>query len=85
MQETFYLHQLCAGDRATVLELNNRPAMRRRLRDLGLIEGTVVECLGKAPWGDPAAYLIRGAVVAIRTADSRNVRVQIRQNTGGSV
>ena len=85
MQETVYLHQLCAGDRAIVLELNNRPAMRRRLRDLGLIEGTVVECVGKAPWGDPAAYLIRGAVVAIRAADSSNVRVRIRQDAGGSI
>ena len=43
--------------------------MRRRLQDIGLIEGTVVECVGKSPLGDPCAYVIRGAVIALRSED----------------
>ena len=39
-------------------------SMRRRLLDIGLVEGTRVECVGVSPMGDPAAYCIRGAVIS---------------------
>ena len=63
------------GDTARVVQLNIDGSMRRRLLDIGLIEGTRIECLQKSPLGDPAAYLIRGAVIAIRSEDSRKVCV----------
>lgn len=63
------------GDTARVVQLNIEGSMRRRLLDIGLIEGTRIECLQKSPLGDPAAYLIRGAVIAIRSEDSRRVRI----------
>ena len=47
--------------------------MRRRLMDLGLTRHTEVMCLGRSPLGDPSAYLIRGAVIAIRAKDSQNI------------
>ncbi|MDE6092091.1 MAG: ferrous iron transport protein A, partial [Ruminococcus sp.] len=40
--------------------------MRNRLSDLGLIEGTCVECLHKTSREGLSAYLIRGAVIALR-------------------
>ena len=50
-------------------------AMRRRLFDLGLVPGTAVTCTAVSPAGDPAAYLIRGAVIAIRGRDAAGVRL----------
>ena len=44
--------------------------MRRRLQDIGLIRGTSVECVGRSPLGDPAAFRIRGAVIALRDSDT---------------
>ena len=67
------LCELKEGQRANVIALNNVGAMRRRLLDIGLIQGTVVECVGRSPSGDPAAYLIRGAVIAIRDRDSADI------------
>lgn len=49
------------------------PAMRRRLLDIGLIPGTRVTCTAVSPAGDPAAYLIRGAVIALRGRDAGGV------------
>ena len=43
--------------------------MRRRLLDIGLVENTRVECVGQSPSGDPKAFLIRGAVIALRLSD----------------
>ena len=40
---------------------------------LGLIPGTRVTCQGRSPAGDPAAYLVRGTVVALRARDAAAV------------
>ena len=75
MNTLIRLDELSAGEIAVVRELHLEGDIRRRLQDIGLIEGTLVECLGKSPSGDPHAYLIRGAVIAIRAANGRQVLV----------
>lgn len=69
------LSRLSSGQTATVAGLSAQGAMRRRFQDLGLIPGTVVECLGPSPLGDPVAYLIRGAVIALRKCDAQAILV----------
>ncbi len=76
MCETMCLSELRPGERARVCALRTEGAMRRRLLDLGLLENTVVTCVGRSPCGDPAAYQICGAVIALRRADSRGVLVR---------
>lgn len=73
------LDALRPGQKAVVQSLRSAGGMRRRLRDIGLIEQTPVECLGVSPGGDPAAYLIRGAVIALRASDSREIQVRLLQ------
>lgn len=70
------LNQLRPGEHAVVRAMYNSGPIRRRLRDLGLIEGTAVTCLGRSPLGDPAAYGVRGAAIALRRADSRTIEVE---------
>ncbi len=64
------------GQFALVQSLHSTGGMRRRLQDIGLIENTLVECLGVSPGGDPAAYAVRGAVIALRAEDSRQVEIR---------
>lgn len=73
MNKAFCLNDIEPGETARVKELLSTGSIRRRLLDIGLIEDTVVECLGRSPGGDPSAYLIRGAVIAIRSEDSNNI------------
>lgn len=61
------------GETAVVSHVGGETPMGRRLLELGLIPGTRVQCLGKSPAGDPAAYLIRGAVIALRKRDAATV------------
>lgn len=69
------LSSLSPGQSARVRSLLPGCPMYRRFQDLGLIEGTLVRCLMKSPLGDPKAYLIRGAVIALRKSDSDTVTV----------
>lgn len=70
------LRELLKGEKGIVTGLTSEKAMKMRLRDIGLVEGTEVECLGKSPLGDPAAFLIRGAVIALRGEDACHVKIQ---------
>ena len=71
------LASLRVGQQGTVTEIEESSPMGRRLRDMGLVRGTQVECLHHSPFGDPAAYLIRGAVIALRREDSRRVQIEL--------
>jgi ferrous iron transport protein A len=73
------LRDLQVGQSARVLAVQAGPGMSRRLMDMGLIPGTRVTCVAKSPAGDPAAYLIRGAVIALRRRDAGGVRVDGRE------
>ena len=45
--------------------------------DIGLIPGSKVECIMKSPLGDPIAYMIKGAIIAIRNEDSSKIFVSL--------
>ncbi len=70
------LHQLPIGKSATVKLLNADGNTRRRMLDLGLIMDTRIEALQKSPSGDPTAYHIRGAVIALRSEEASKVLVE---------
>ena len=71
--DTLTLDKLNINESGCVARLLSRGAMRRRMIDLGIVEGTHIECVGRSPSGDPSAYLVRGAVIAIRKRDAREV------------
>lgn len=72
----YCLNDLKVGQKATVKTLNASGSMRRRLLDIGFIGETDIECIGKSPSGDPKAFLIRGAVIAIRSEDCKDILIK---------
>lgn len=62
---------------ATVNSLNCTSSIKRRLLDLGLIEGANVIPILQSPAGELTAYEIRGTIIAIRTEDAKNIIVEI--------
>ena len=71
------LSALRPGDAARVARLEIAPGMRRRLLDLGFTEGAKVRCLFGAPGGDPKAYWVRGAIIALRESDAARVLIGV--------
>lgn len=71
------LNRLAAGQTANVTKLLLDGAIRRRLLDLGLIEGTQVRCIRRALTGDPVIYGFRGTMVALRREDSAQICVEV--------
>ena len=71
------LTSLEPGQEAQVLGLSPRirGAERRRLMDLGLLPGTTIEVEMASAGGDPIAYRIRGAVIALRKSQAQLISV----------
>ena len=61
------------GERGTVVRLQVKDSLKRRLQDIGLIEGCQLECALQSPGKDPMAYWIRGALIALRNEDCENI------------
>lgn len=70
------LDQLKEGEWAKVIRLDSSGNIRRRLQDMGLVAGSMVKCLGRSPLGDPAAYDVCGAVLALRDDDASSIFVE---------
>ena len=58
-----------------VTDISLDGAIKEKLMRLGLIEGTSVSRVLTAPSGDPSAYIIRGARIAIQNAHAERITV----------
>lgn len=78
------LNHLAVGRCGIVMSVEGADAMQQRLRDIGIVEGTTIVCVGESPMRDPRAYLIRGCVMALRQKDGNEIAIQEVMNHGTS-
>ena len=73
------LNQLLTGQTGKVVTLSPRlrGAERRRLMDLGLLPGTLIEAEISSPMGDPVAYRVRDTLIALRSEQARCIQVEL--------
>lgn len=69
------LHRLSPGRCGKVMQVHAAGAAGRRMLDLGLTFNAEVEAIQRSPSGDPTAYSIRGAVIALRSRDASKVLI----------
>jgi ferrous iron transport protein A len=66
---------LPTGALANVVTVTGTDALATRLQDLGLLPGTPVEVLRRAPFGDPLLVRLHGYRLALRHEEARRVEV----------
>ena len=69
------LFELKKGQKCLINKVYENGNIKRRLLDIGIVENTLVECVEVSPLGDPKAFLIRGAVIALRKENCQNITV----------
>lgn len=70
------LSELKVGQKATVSYIENTE-VKRRFLEIGLVNGTLVECILESPFKSPRAYFIKGTNIAIRNSDASYVMVEV--------
>jgi ferrous iron transport protein A len=79
MLENHTLDELKPGQQAVVKRVGGSGSIRRRLMDMGLVSGVVIEILKTAPFGDPTEYKLRGYHLSLRKTEAHLVEVEIAQ------
>lgn len=70
------LDGIAVGQSAVIVGVEAESVMRRRLLDIGFTPGAVAACLFAGPSGEPRAYGVRGAVIALRKKDAHGITVE---------
>ena len=70
------LAELAPGDRGRVVSVAGDAAAARRLMDLGLIRGTTIEVVRRAPLGDPMEVKLRGFMLTLRRTEAEHITVE---------
>ncbi len=69
------LDKLPVNKTGKIINLNINNNLKRRLLDLGLINGASIKKLYKSPLNDPCSYLIKGSVIALRNNDTKKIHI----------
>lgn len=70
------LNDLKIGDECVVEVLKVKDGIKKRFLDIGLVKGSRISVVLVSPSLDMVAYLIKGAVVAIRKEDTKDILVR---------
>lgn len=69
------LNELDLKEKGVIKEITCDDNIKRRLLDLGLIEGTNIELVLVSPFKDPKAYEVRGTTIALREEDAKKIYI----------
>jgi len=72
------LSELKPGEKGIITRVNGFGAVKKKLLDMGLVKGTEVTMIRKAPLGDPIEFLLKGYNLSLRKAESDNVYVSVK-------
>ena len=71
------LNKISTVEFAVVLSIDTELSLKQRLYDIGLVPGTKIKVVHQSPSGNPRAYLVRGAVIALRNCDAEKISVRV--------
>ena len=70
------MRQMQMASKAVIVGITANGEMGRRIRDMGLVPGAIVEVVGKAPLRDPVALRVDGATIALRNSEADYITVR---------
>lgn len=65
--------------KGTIVSLRGDEIIGRRLREMGLIPGTEITVLGRAPLQDPVAIRVLNSTLTLRNNEADCIRIRLAQ------
>ena len=69
-----HMHKNQEGE---IVAINGAGELGRRLREMGLVPGTTIRIMGRAPLKDPVAVRIMGSTVSLRNGEADQIEVEV--------
>ena len=70
------LRQVASGEKARITSVTAAGEIGRRLRDMGLSPGTIIEVLGRAPLKDPVSIRLKNYTLTLRNSEADYISVE---------
>lgn len=77
--QTISLRHLLPGQSAVVVKVTTSGELGRRLRDMGLVPGTPLKVIGRAPLKDPVEIKLRGYNLTLRNNEADHILVEVEK------
>lgn len=77
MSQIVSLRQMQVGQQGKIAAVEALGEMNRRIRDMGLIPGTTVSIVGRAPLKDPVALRLSGVTISLRNSEADFIKVDL--------
>lgn len=71
------LDKLVPGESGRITKVHGKGAIRRRLVDMGLTSGVVIDMVKTSPLGDPVEYRLRGYHLTLRKSEASTIEVEL--------
>ncbi|MBQ1844624.1 MAG: FeoA domain-containing protein [Desulfovibrio sp.] len=75
MENVVNLRSLGVGEAGRIASVEVAGEMGRRIRDMGLVPGTQVKVVGRAPLQDPIALRLSGVTISLRGSEAGYIRI----------
>lgn len=75
MDSKLTLNNLPLNTKAVVNSVDCKGNLINRIYDFGIIKNCVITPIYRSPFGDPTAYLVKNAIIALRANDSKDITV----------
>jgi len=80
MGQTKTLSELEPGQKGVIVSVRGSGSTRRRLIDMGMTKGSVVQVIRKAPMGDPIDFKVKGYHLSLRKTEADRITINSEQD-----
>jgi ferrous iron transport protein A len=80
MQHPITLRSMQANQTGIIDSISARGELGRRIRDMGLVPGTQVTIMGRAPLKDPVALRLRDFTLTLRNNEADLIMVNVNES-----
>ena len=71
------LRQMRVDQRGVIRTIAAQGELGRRIRDMGLVPGTEITVIGRAPLKDPVALRLKGFTLTLRNSEADFITVEL--------
>lgn len=71
------LSELKVGQRAKIISINTKGVIKRRLMDMGVLNGEMLKVEKVAPLGDPIDIVIKHYHLSLRKSEAQDIEVEV--------
>lgn len=75
--ETKPLSELKPKEKGKIVKVGGKGSTHRRILDMGVVSGTMVEVQRVAPMGDPIEIRVKGYNLTLRKEEAKNIQVEV--------